>query len=109
PFIDFLKRAFDAEEMGVYEHDGRVMHAAVRIGNSVVEMGESPDFKPARMFLYVPDCDEWYRRAAAAGATSRQEPADQPYGRRIATVRDPFGFEWIRGSLLSSFRETGRQ
>jgi PhnB protein len=104
-FIDFVKRAFGAEEMAVFEHAGRVMHAAARIGDAVVEMGEpqgeTPSL-PSRFFLYVEDCDAWYRRAVAAGATSVEEPNDKPYGHRTATVLDPFGYEWIPASLLKS-------
>ncbi|MBI3698183.1 MAG: VOC family protein [Acidobacteria bacterium] len=104
-FIDFLKRAFAAEEMGVYEESGRVVHAAVRIGDAVLEMGEARDevqSMPSRFFLYVDDCDAWYRRAVAAGATSLEEPADQPYGHRAAVVLDPFGYQWIPASLLKN-------
>jgi PhnB protein len=100
-FIDFLKRAFGAEEMAVYEHSGRVMHAAVRIGDAVLEMGEAEDHHlPSGFVLYVEDCDASYRRAVAAGATSVEEPADRPYGHRTATVLDPFGYEWVPASLL---------
>ena len=106
-FIDFLKRAFAAEEMAVFEESGRVVHAAVRIGNAVLEMGEARDEAPSlpsRFFLYVEDCDAWYRRAVAAGATSVEEPADQPYGHRTANVVDPFGYQWIPASLLKNTR-----
>jgi len=102
-FLDFLKRAFAAEEMAVFEEAGRVMHAAARIGDAVVEMGEphgeAPSL-PSRFFLYVEDCDAWHRRAVAAGATSLQEPTDQPYGHRTAMVLDPFGYQWVPASLL---------
>ena len=104
-FIDFLKRAFAAEEMAVFEESGRVMHAAVRIGDAVLEMGEAQgeaQSMPSRFFLYVEDCDAWYRRAVAAGATSVEEPADQPYGHRTAVVLDPFGYQWIPASLLKN-------
>jgi uncharacterized glyoxalase superfamily protein PhnB len=96
-FIDFARRAFAAEEIGVYEHEGRVMHAAIRMGGSVVEMGESPETPPMhnRLFLQVEDCDAVYARAIGAGATSVQGPADMPYGLRTAVVLDPFGFEWL--------------
>lgn len=104
-FIDFLKRAFAAEEMAVFEESGRVMHAAVRIGDAVLEMGEAPDEAPSlpsRFFLYVDDCDAWYRRAIAAGATSLAEPADQPYGARTAVVLDAYGYQWVPASLLKN-------
>ena len=103
PLIDFLNRAFAAEEMAVFEESGRVMHAAVRIGDAVLEMGEAPGEAPSlpsRFFLYVEDCDAWYRRAVGAGATSIQEPTDQPYGHRTAMVLDPFGYQWVPASLL---------
>jgi PhnB protein len=95
PFIDFLKRAFGAQEMAVYQHEGRVMHAAVRIGNAVIEMGESPDFLPSSFYLDVEDCDAVYRRAIEAGATSLWPPTDQLYGDRTAGLLDPFGYQWM--------------
>lgn len=95
PFIDFLKRAFGAQEMGVYQHEGRVMHAAVRIGDAVLEMGESPDFLPSGFYMYVEDCDTVYRSAIEAGATSLWPPTDQPYGDRTSGPADPFGFQWF--------------
>jgi PhnB protein len=103
-FIDFLKRAFDAEEMAVFEHSGRVVHAAVRIGDAVLEMGEPHESEslPSRFFLYVEDCDAWYRRAIAAGAASLQEPTDQPYGHRTAVVLDPFGYEWVPAAPIGN-------
>lgn len=104
-FIDFVKRAFGAEEMGVFEESGRVVHAAVRIGDAVLEMGEAGEEAPSlpsRFFLYVEDCDASYRRAIAAGATSIAEPTDQPYGHRTATVLDPFSNQWVPASLLKS-------
>ena len=99
-FIDFVTRAFDGKEMAVYEDaQGRVMHAAVQIGDSVIEMGEAPNQTQSNgFFLYVDDCDAWHRHALAAGATSLIEPADQPYG-RAAAVRDPFGYQWGLCSL----------
>jgi uncharacterized glyoxalase superfamily protein PhnB len=98
PVIQFLKRAFGAQELAKYATpDGVVHHAEIRVGDSVVEMGESHEKyrpMPAMFYVYVPDCDAVYRRAVAAGATSFQEPADQPYGDRNAGVRDVFGNTW---------------
>jgi len=98
PVITFLKRAFGAQELGKYASpDGVVHHAEIRVGDSVVEMGE-PQGKyapmPTMFYLYVPDCDAVYRRALAAGAKSIQEPADQPYGDRNGAVSDSFGNTW---------------
>jgi PhnB protein len=98
PVIRFLQRAFGARELARYASpDGVVHHAQLRIGDSVVEMGEAhgPYQPMASMFyLHVPDCDAMYRSALAAGATSLSEPKDQPYGDRNAGVKDPFGNQW---------------
>jgi uncharacterized glyoxalase superfamily protein PhnB len=98
PFIDFVKRAFGAAEMAVFEAGGRVMHAAVRIGDAVLEMGE-PEGEalslPCRFFLLVDDCDAWHARAVEAGATTVAPPTDQADRARSALIADPFGFEWL--------------
>ena len=49
---------------------------------------------PTTIYLYVPNVDEVYRRAMAAGAASLTEPADQPYGDRNAGVKDAWGHTW---------------
>jgi len=98
PVISFLKRAFGAEELAKYASpDGVVQHAQIRVGDSVIEMGEAHgkyEPMPAMFYLYVPKVDDVYRQAVAAGATSIQEPADQPYGDRNAGVKDAFGNTW---------------
>ena len=103
PYIEFLKNAFGAEQMAVYEHEGRVMHAVVRIGDSVVEMGEAGDeypHKPSGFFMYVNDVDAVYKRAVEAGATSLRPPTDEAAGHRGAALRDPFGFGWYVATPL---------
>jgi PhnB protein len=98
PVINFLKRAFGAEDLGRYTApDGVVHHVTLKIGDSHLEMGEAHGpYQPMKsmFYLYVPDADSVYRRAVAAGATSSQEPADQPYGDRTASVKDIFGNQW---------------
>ena len=98
PVIHFLKRAFGAREMGKYASpDGVVHHAEIRVGDSMVEMGEAhgkyPPM-PTMFYLYVPDCDAVYQRALQAGASSISEPVDQPYGDRSGGVKDAFGNQW---------------
>jgi len=99
PLIAFLKRAFDAEELGKYASpDGVIQHAAVRIGDSPIEMGEAQGaYQPmaTRFYLYLPNVDASYQRAIDAGATSIMPPKDQPYGERVAGVKDAFGNEWF--------------
>ena len=108
--IEFLKQAFAAEEIFVHKTpDGRIPHAKVRIGSSIVEMGEAHEqWKPMPMtfMLYVEDCDAWYARAMKAeGAVSLGEPANQPYGGRTGTVQDPFGNTWYLSSQSKAKEE----
>lgn len=106
--VDFLERAFGAQELQRFEHEGRVMHTAVRIGDAVIEMGEPEDRRglPENAFyLYVEDADAVYRRALAAGATSLFPPADQPYGDRTGGIQDPAGYQWFPATRLA--RRTG--
>ena len=98
PLISFLKRAFEAQEIMKYvSPDGVVNHAEIRVGDSVVEMGEAHGkyvTMPAMFYVYVPNVEAVYRQALAAGAKSFQEPTDQPYGDRNAAVQDNFGNKW---------------
>ena len=98
-FIDFLENAFGAEVVERHQSDtGFVYHAKVRLGDSIVEMGEAHDqWQPMQsvIYMYVEDVDATYRRALSAGATSALEPADQHYGDRTARVRDEFGNTWL--------------
>jgi PhnB protein len=98
PVINFLKRAFGAEEMGRYTApDGVIHHTTIKIGDSHLEMGEAQGpYQPMKsmFYLYVPNVDDVYRTALAAGAKSMHEPADQPYGDRVGAVTDIFGNQW---------------
>jgi PhnB protein len=100
--IEFLKPAFGGEEIIVHRAtpEGPVLHAKIKIGDSVIEMGEAHgpyQPMPTMLYLYVDDVDAWYRRALQGGATSLNEPADQSYGGRTAGVTDPFGNIWYLG------------
>src|SRR5262249_1954034 len=96
--LDFLKQAFEAQELHrMLRPDGTVMHAEVRIGDSLVMMGEPMgDTQPmlGSLYLYVNDVDTVYKRALQAGATSTSAPADQFYGDRSAGFKDPVGNQW---------------
>jgi PhnB protein len=102
--IDFLQRAFGGVVASRDEgEEGIVHHAAVRIGDSMIEMGEAHgpyQPAPAALHLYVPNVDEVYRAALEAGAVSLFEPSDAPYGDRAAGVTDPFGNEWYLATHL---------
>ena len=100
--IDFLKATFGAEERGRYpDASGRIPHAEVRIGDSILEMGEPPQPLPTSLRAYVHNVDEAYRRALAAGAASLYEPVDQSYGDREAGVKDPEGNVWFLAKALN--------
>jgi len=104
-YIDFLKRAFGAVELHRNPGPGgKLMHAAVRIGDSVVmlndhmsEFGAPPvaeGFWPITLHLYVPDVDSAFAQAIAAGCKVTMPLADQFWGDRYGQVKDPFGFTW---------------
>jgi len=96
--IEFLRQAFAAEELETHRGpEGTIAHAKIRVGGSVIEMGEAHGEwgpMPTMFYLYVDDVDGWYRRALSAGATSLEEPALQPYGERRGAVRDAFDNQW---------------
>jgi uncharacterized glyoxalase superfamily protein PhnB len=96
--IEFVKQAFGATEVFVSRRpDGTIMHAEVKIGDSIVMMGEGGEGAkhfPGMLHLYMEDVDAVYRRAIQAGAKSVREPADQPYGDRTGGVEDAFGNQW---------------
>lgn len=98
PVINFLKRAFNAEELGRHADPlGVIHHATLKIGSSHLELGEAHgpyQPMPGMFYLYVPDCDAIYDLAVAAGAKSTMEPTDHPYGDRSGAVQDAFGNEW---------------
>jgi uncharacterized glyoxalase superfamily protein PhnB len=77
--------------------DGSVMHAAVRIGDSVVMLSDGSAEYPAFqvwLHVYVPDVDATWRRCLELGGVSVQEPSEKGDGDRRAGVRDPAGNTW---------------
>jgi PhnB protein len=104
-YLAFLREAFGAEQTALFEHGGRVAHAAVRIGDAVLEMGEPENrtgIPSGGLFLRVDDVDVAYERALAAGATAVRPPEDIPYGYRSALVRDPEGYLWWTARMMDS-------
>jgi uncharacterized glyoxalase superfamily protein PhnB len=98
--LEFVKRAFGAEEVFRMDTpDGKVGHAEVRIGDSMVMLADATTSDqgkpmPAMIHLYVEDVDKVYRQAIEAGATSQREPTDMFYGDRTAGVSDEVGNSW---------------
>ena len=96
--LAFTKAAFGAVETeAIRSPEGRVLHAQVKIVDSNVMMGEVPkgsEPMPSTLYLYVDDVDEWFRRAVEAGGEVIEEPSDQFYGDRTASVKDGSDNRW---------------
>lgn len=96
--IAFLTRVFDADELRRFpDADGRVVHAEVRVDDSVIMIADGvaawPPI-PAHVHIYVPDVDATYRRALQAGAISIQEPVQKDDADKRGGVKDPGGTTW---------------
>ncbi len=113
--LDFLKQAFDARVIERMDRpDGTVHHAEVRIGDSVVMMGEPADpaqARPLTLYLYVPNVDELYRRGIEAGGKSLRPLEDMFYGDRTGAVEDPSGNYWYIATHIEDVppEEIGRR
>jgi PhnB protein len=104
--IEFYKQAFGAEERGIAKDpSGKVMHAEIKIGDSVIMMGdECPEFGAVSphtvggssmgLHIYVADVDGAFARAVKAGAKVEMPVTDQFWGDRYGKLRDPFGHKW---------------
>jgi PhnB protein len=100
--IEFATRAFGAVEVvRVGREDGSIAHACVKVGDSMVEMGEAQgEWRPmtAGLHLYVPDVEAVYARAIAAGGKPLYPVKDMEYGDREGGVADPSGNDWYIGT-----------
>jgi PhnB protein len=103
--FEFYRHAFGATEILRLEHQGRIGHAEIKIGDSPIMLAdEYPDMdalgphryggSPVSLVLYVDNADAVVARAVAAGARLQRPVADQFYGDRSGTVEDPFGHHW---------------
>jgi PhnB protein len=105
--IDHYQKAFGAKErVRMHSPDGKIGHAELEIGDSVVMLSDPfPQFatRPpkelggtsASVFLYVEDVDAVVKQAVDAGATITMEVADQFWGDRLGSLTDPFGHSWL--------------
>ena len=96
--IEFLERTFGAREIRRFpDKSGGIMHAEVRIDDTVVMLADRPPSYPAieaHVHVYVPDVDATYRRAVEAGATPVQEPIKKDDADKRGGVRDAGGITW---------------
>ena len=101
--LEFIKQAFDAEELGRVEVEGGAIgHAEARIGDSIIMMFDSPFpvATPGLLRLYVEDGGVVFSRAVAAGATPVTQLTELAWGDRVGRVRDPLGnLWWIQGRV----------
>lgn len=105
--LDYYKKVFGATEiMRMEAPDGKIGHAEIRIGDSVIMLAdEAPEMKalspktvggtPVGLMLYVEDVDDVFARAVAAGGKAIQPLEDKFYGDRSGTLVDPFGHMWM--------------
>ena len=100
--LRFLREAFGGTEAVCHRNaDGTVMHAEVRIGDSLIMLGQAGEqwkALDAALYLWVEDVDRTYAKALEAGATSQSAPEDKPYGHRHAGVVDRNGITWWIGA-----------
>jgi PhnB protein len=105
--LDYYQKVFGATEiMRMEAPDGKIGHAEIRIGDSVIMLAdEAPEVKalspktvggtPVGLMLYVENVDDVFKRAVAAGGTVIQPLEDKFYGDRSGTLVDPFGHMWM--------------
>lgn len=103
--IEFYKNAFGATELCRMDHEGKVAHAEIKIGDSPImlsdenaEMGSvgptTLGGSPISILIYVEDVDTIFNQALAAGGEQLKPLQDQFYGDRSGTLKDPFGHLW---------------
>jgi len=103
--IDFYKKAFGATELFRMEHEGKVGHAEIKIGDSPIMLADeqpamgyvSPQAiggTPVSLMIYVEDVDKTYKQAISSGGVELKALQDQFYGDRSGTLKDPFGHIW---------------
>jgi PhnB protein len=113
--IEFYSKAFGATELErMEEPDGKVNHAVLKIGDSIVRLSDdssrhvaewvakgwsrSPQSlggTPVHFYVYVEDSDAVFKRAIAAGAKAMEPMTDKDWGDRIGSLTDPFGHIWM--------------
>lgn len=103
--IEYYKKAFGATELFRMEHEGKIGHAEMKIGDSPFMLADecaergatgpkAHNGTPVSLMIYVDDVDTVYPQAIAAGGTEQKPLTDQFYGDRSGTLTDPFGHVW---------------
>ena len=114
--LDFYARAFGATEIERMEMGGKIGHAEIRIGDSVIMLsGEWPDMDKlgpkarggatSSLLIYLADVDAAFQRALDAGATEERAPENQFWGDRMGVLKDPFGHNWMLSTHVEDVSE----
>lgn len=104
--LEYYKKAFGAIELFRMEHDGKIGHAEIKIGDSPIMLSdEFPEMgfvspktlggSPVGIMIYVEDVDTIFKQAIDAGGVEKKPVQDQFYGDRSGTLTDPFGHVWF--------------
>lgn len=103
--LEYYKKAFGAIELFRMEHEGKIGHAEIKIGDSPIMLAdEYPDMgfvspktlggSPVGIMIYVEDVDTIFKQAIDAGGVEKKPVQDQFYGDRSGTLTDPYGHVW---------------
>ena len=107
--MTFLQEVFNGKlKECIRNADGSVAHAEVRIGDSIIMLGQESEQFPAYTnsnYVYVENADEAYKKGIALGGTGIMEPADRFYGNREGGFKDPFGNSWWIAQQLEALTE----
>ena len=114
--IRFYTEAFGATEILRLPMGGKIGHAEIRIGDSVVMLADEwPDYgklgpksrggATSGLMIYLEDVDAAFARAVAAGGTVERPVEDQFYGDRSGTITDPFGHSWTLSTHVEDIAE----
>jgi PhnB protein len=115
--LEFYRTAFGATaKRRLALPDGKIMHAEIKIGDSILMLAdEFPSHEafgpehfggsPVSIVLYLENADATYARALGAGAIALRPMADQPFGERSGTLRDPFGHRWTLTTHLEDISD----
>jgi len=102
--IEFYKNAFGAQvRMNMPGPDGKIMHAEIQIGSSIVFLAdemmgnrsaETLGAAPVGFYVYVENADQAFQKAIRAGAKEKYAVMDMFWGDRMGALEDPFGYQW---------------
>ncbi len=116
--IEFYKKAFGAEEVlaRITDGQGRVGHAELKVGDSIFYLSdEHPEYgvtspatqggSPVHFVIHVENVDTVFPRALEAGGQEVRPLADQFYGDRSGTLKDPYGYQWTLSTHIEDVSE----